>query len=98
MLAMIGGGLGALAMRDVLAGPRHAEPKELDVGQKRGLTMIGPQTVTGKAQRETPVPVYRPPPPPPPAPATVRRPNPCDPPYTIDPATGRKKYKMECLH
>ena len=21
----------------------------------------------------------------------------CDPPYTIDPATGRKKYKMECL-
>jgi hypothetical protein len=21
----------------------------------------------------------------------------CDPPYTIDPATGRKKYKLECL-
>jgi hypothetical protein len=21
----------------------------------------------------------------------------CDPPFTIDPATGRKKYKIECL-
>ena len=36
-------------------------------------------------------------------PAPVAAPKPpktnaaCDPPYTIDPATGRKKYKMECL-
>jgi serine/threonine-protein kinase len=28
---------------------------------------------------------------------TARPPNPCDPPYTIDPATGRKKYKLECM-
>jgi hypothetical protein len=25
------------------------------------------------------------------------RPSRCDPPYTIDPATGRRKYKKECL-
>ena len=97
LLAMVGGGLGALAMRDVLAGPPQVEPNELEIGPKRALTMIGPQTVTAKAQKEAPV-VYRPPPPPPaPPPPVVRRPN-CDPPYTIDPTTGRKKYKMECLH
>lgn len=97
MLAMIGGGLGALAMRDVLAGARHGDPKDLGVEQKRAFVMIGPQTVTAKAQREAPAPVIIRPPPPPPPPV-VKRPNPCDPPYTIDPATGRKKYKMECLH
>ena len=98
VLAMIGGGLGALAMRDVLAGPRHADPNQLEVNAKRGLTLIGPQIVAGKAAKEAdhaPV-VVRPPPPPPPP--TAKKPNPCDPPYTIDLATGRKKYKMECLH
>ncbi len=41
-----------------------------------------------------------PPPPPPPPPVTAKPPKTnaaCDPPYTIDPATGRKKYKLECL-
>jgi len=98
LLAMIGGGLGALAMRDVLAGPPHVEPNQLQNEPKRGLSMIGPQTVNARAQREVPerVIVYRPPPPPQPV---VKRPSTnCDPPYTIDPSTGRKKYKMECLH
>ena len=33
-----------------------------------------------------------------PCPVAKPKPNPaCDPPFTIDPATGRKKYKLECL-
>ena len=97
LLAMIGGGLGALAMRDVLAGPPRVEPNQLESEPKRGLTMIGPQTANARAHREAPaerVIVYRPPPPP----VTKKPTTNCDPPYTIDPATGRKKYKMECLH
>ena len=98
LLAMIGGGLGALAMRDVLAGPPHVEPNQIELEPRRALAVAGPQSVTTKAQREAPerVVVARPPPPPPPV---VKKPvTNCDPPYTIDPATGRKKYKMECLH
>ncbi|MBX3264081.1 MAG: serine/threonine protein kinase [Labilithrix sp.] len=95
LLALIGGGLGALAMRDVLAGPRHAEPNRFEGEPKRGIAMIGPPAVAGKATKEL---VERAPPPRPPPAPVVKKPNPCDPPYTIDPATGRKKYKMECLH
>ena len=32
-----------------------------------------------------------------PKPAAPKANTACDPPYTIDPATGRKKYKLECL-
>ena len=97
LLALIGGGLGALAMRDVLAGPRHAEPNRFEGDPKREIAMIGPATAAAKASREvvSPVVTSRPPPPPPPI---VKKANQCDPPYTIDLATGRKKYKMECLH
>jgi len=95
LLAMIGGGLGAIAMRDVLAGARHAEPNQFEGEPKRALTMLGPPTAPAKVQKEPErISIVRPPPPPPPP---VKKPNPCDPPYTIDPATGRKKYKMECL-
>ncbi|MBX3214105.1 MAG: serine/threonine protein kinase [Labilithrix sp.] len=96
LLALIGGGLGALAMRDVLAGPRQAEPNRFEGEPKRGIAMIGPPAVTSKNVKE---PVERPQiVRPPPSPPVVKKPNACDPPYTIDPATGRKKYKMECLH
>jgi serine/threonine-protein kinase len=101
VLALIGGSLGALAMRDVLSAAHHPEPNRLEVEQKRGLSMIKPTTVVGKAnkepqQAEPPVrPVVRPPPPAPPP--VVGRPSACDPPFTIDPQTGRKKYKIECL-
>jgi eukaryotic-like serine/threonine-protein kinase len=102
LLALVGGGLGGLAMRDVLAPAHHGEPRPWDGELKRPLTIIGPMSVPGKVNREPPPDTgrayYRPPPPPPP-PAQPKPPkvNPCDPPFTIDPATGRKKYKMECL-
>jgi serine/threonine-protein kinase len=48
-----------------------------------------------------PPPTGRPLPPPPfPAPAAAKPAKPsaaCDPPFTVDPSTGRKKYKLECL-
>ncbi len=61
-----------------------------------------PETTTGSTTSGTtkpPPPVFRPPPPStPPVTAKPPKPNPaCDPPFTIDPATGRKKYKIECL-
>jgi eukaryotic-like serine/threonine-protein kinase len=99
LLALIGAGLGALAMRDVLAGARHAEPNTYDREPKRGIAMLGPRTVSGKATKETAAPpVYHAPPPPPPIKKANVIVNACDPPYIVDPATGRKKYKMECLH
>ena len=55
-------------------------------------------TSTSATSSAKPAP-FRPPAPPSPTP-TPKPPkaNPaCDPPFTIDPATGRKKYKMECL-
>ncbi|HVH47249.1 MAG TPA: hypothetical protein VM925_33155, partial [Labilithrix sp.] len=70
----------------------------LEDGQKRGLERIGPPSAVGKAPKEAPV-----------TPAVVspvvqsqsqpqpKRPNPCDPPYTVDPATGRRTYKRDCL-
>lgn len=97
LLALIGGGLGALAMRDVLAGPRHAEPNRFEGSPKREIAMIGPATAAGKAAKEVVAPVVTRVVAPPPPPVAKKQPQ-CDPPYTIDPATGRKKYKMECLH
>jgi len=99
VLAVIGGSLGALAVRDVLGAPREQEPNAFEAAPKRSLALIGPVMAGSKAKKETPAErpppvVVRPPPPPPPA---VKKPNPCDPPYTIDPKTGRKKYKIECL-
>lgn len=115
LLALVGGGLGVMAMRNVLAGARHGEPNKMEPDGKRGFSMIGPIVVQAKAQggvaaatKDTPppaaapTPVYRPPPTPqrpPPKPAQPEPPksNPCDPPFTIDPTTGRKKYKTECF-
>jgi eukaryotic-like serine/threonine-protein kinase len=115
LLALVGGGLGAIAMRNVLSAARHGEPNKMEPDAKRGFSMIGPVAVQAKAaqggasQKDASPPAaaapapYRPPPPPRPPPAAKpQQPeppkvNPCDPPFTIDPATGRKKYKTECF-
>lgn len=98
LLALVGGGLGVLATRNMLAGARHGEPKRLEVSAKRKLTIIGPETAGSKGPAAAPErPVTFRAPQPPSAPAPVRKANPCDPPYMIDATTGRKKYKLECL-
>lgn len=101
LLALIGGGLGALAMRDFLAPARHGEPKVWEGDPKRPLALIPPVVVPQRASREREAPAEPPrvirPPPPPPVTRPVPKTNPCDPPFIIDPATGRKNYKRECL-
>ena len=102
LLALVGGGLGVFAMRDVLSAARHQEPNRFEGDQKRRFELFGPfQTKAPKDQKEKDPPtVIRPPPPPTPPPVTTQKPPPkpnCDPPFTIDPASGRKKYKMECI-
>jgi len=104
--------LAAVAMQDVLGGAAHAATRNEVDREKRGLSLVGPATASAKATPSAnardaasattpPAPAPKPPPPPvvvskkvapPPAPAKN-----CDPPYTVDPATGRKKYKVECL-
>jgi serine/threonine-protein kinase len=105
LLAVIGGSLGVIAMRNVLADAHHGEPNRFEGDPKRSLQMIGPTTAPSKAAKEPPnggyagVAIVRTATPPTPTVAPPKAPklNPCDPPYTIDPATGRKKYKLECL-
>lgn len=100
LLAVVGGGLGVMAMRDVLAGPRISEPKQHEQERPRELDRLGPSTATSKRTKDVErptAPIVRAPPPAPPV-VTPKRPNPCDPPYTVDLATGRKKYKVECFH
>ncbi len=100
LLALVGGALGVLAMRDVLAPARHGEPRPWEAESKRPLAIIGPQSAPGRVNREPPPDriIVRPQAPPsPPKPPSPPPPPKCDPPFIIDPATGRKKYKMECL-
>ena len=113
LLAMAGMTLGGFALREKLTGGVHTgAANELAREGVRGFTLVKPPSSLGKLNGPsaapspaetttiTPTktsPVVRPPPPPP---VTAKPPkaNPaCDPPFTIDPATGRKKYKMECL-
>jgi hypothetical protein len=101
LLALVGGGLGVVAMRDVLGGARHGEPNRFE-GEKRTFALLPPPDTTTKLVKEppperAPPPVYRPPPPPPPPPVVKKTNQNCDPPFTIDPATGRRKYKLECM-
>jgi eukaryotic-like serine/threonine-protein kinase len=101
ILGIIGGGLGAMAMRDVLAGARHAEPNRLEA-DKRRWELIGPTYAVARTPQQRDVPVVAPHPLPPPPPVvkkpvvTPPPPNNCDPPFILD-ANGRRKYKMECL-
>ncbi len=112
LLALVGGGLGVIAMRDVFSGARHAEPNHLEVDAKRRFELFGPFQAKASHEKDkdkdltevaaqtppTKPPIVRPPPvkPPPPPPPPPKKDN-CDPPYTIDPATSRKVYKRECL-
>jgi serine/threonine-protein kinase len=106
LLALLGGGLGGMAMRNVLTPARHREAKVADF-DKRGLAVISPQLAQAKgaAGKEAPavaaVPVARTAAAPVQAPPkvvigdTAKKTN-CDPPYTLDTA-GHKHYKLECL-
>jgi len=110
LLAIGGSGLGAFAMRDVLSGGRHGTPNRFDREPRRELRRYEPVTVlertpeaeaSARSPAQPPPPTFgrpplRPPPPAPPAPPP-KNVDACDPPYTVDPATGRKKYKLECL-
>jgi hypothetical protein len=102
VLALLGLGLGGFAMKDsVLGNGRTGDPNRYE-RETRKLAVFGPTMVTTlKASPKPPPRFVAPPPqpqtPPPPPPAPKVDPKQCDPPYTIDPATGRRKYKMECL-
>jgi serine/threonine-protein kinase len=99
VLAVLGGSLGVLTMRDVLSPARHPEPHRVAGEAKRRLEVVVPadaaaRVVTEKEKEPPVAAVVRPPPPPP----VVRKPavNPCDPPFILD-ANGHKKYKTECF-
>jgi serine/threonine-protein kinase len=109
LLALAGMVLGGLALQDTLSGGAHSgAPNEL-AHEQRGIAILKPTTALSKTSISSsnvtlpPDPTKStvgraPPPPVPPVAAKAPKANPaCDPPYTIDPATGRKKYKLECL-
>ena len=88
VIPRVRGGAGeAVAHREPAAAPdsgaRELEPEVRGFVPQKATAAPPPVQVQGVGN------VVRPPPPPPS--------NECNPPYTIDPATGRKKYKMQCL-
>jgi serine/threonine-protein kinase len=107
VLAIAGFALGGLALQEKLTGGAYRGVANEVAREVRGLTIVRPPSslskanaAVGAAAAEAPKPpVGRPPAaPPPPVAAKPPKTNPaCDPPFTIDPATGRKKYKIECL-
>jgi len=110
LLAIAGLVLGGLALQESLSGAHGGTANEV-THDIRGIAIAKPPTSptkggAGAATTATPDSTSKvtagrlPPPPPPPPPVAAKPPKPnaaCDPPYTIDPATGRKKYKLECL-
>ena len=111
LLAITGLLLGGLAFQERLTGgPHHGAVNEV-AHDVRGFAIVKPPSSLAKlngaataaastTETTKAPPGVRPTPPPPPPPVTAKAPkvNPaCDPPYTIDPGTGRKKYKIECL-
>ena len=101
LLASSGLALGGLAAREALAGsrvPAAPEPNQVAHEARPFLVLAPPSAVT-----KSPAPLPEPPKvvsffPRPVLPPPVKKPNlACDPPFTVDPATGRKKYKLECL-
>ena len=108
LLAIAGGTLGGFALQEKLGGAAHkGTANEVGRDGVRGFTLVKPPTSLAKlngattaasAVEPTKVPPIKPPPPQAAVATKTTKPNPaCDPPFTIDPATGRKKYKMECL-
>ncbi len=108
MLAAAGIGLGAYAVPQLaLKSSASANAFDRETGG-RPLVVVGPTTAAAKHEPNAKdAPAAKPPrvvvaakaSPPPPPPQPVAKPAPtvsCDPPFTIDPVTGRKKYKREC--
>ena len=102
LLALSGLVLGGLAAQEQMAGgsrpPTPGEPNQL-AHEARPFLMVEPLAAPTKspvaAPSDAPRPAFVRQPVVQPA---VRKPNlACDPPFTVDPATGRKKYKLECL-
>jgi hypothetical protein len=106
LLALSGFVLGGLALQETLgASTRSGAPNEV-AHELRGIAIIKPPSGGSKANHDPagapveparqviahtaqpPVVVTQP---------KVTKSNMCDPPFTMDPATGRKKYKLECL-
>ena len=105
-LAIVGIAFGVIAMKDVLGPAREGTPNQIE-HEARKLAVLRPDFASGKAsaaakEKDTAVAQAPPPTQHHPAPAPPPKPKPaannaCDPPYTIDPTNGRKKYKLECL-
>ncbi|MDB4942782.1 MAG: serine/threonine protein kinase [Labilithrix sp.] len=101
-LAAIGIVLGAIALQAGSVAGARPEPNELGAA-RRGLVLVSPPSAPAKAPTSAAADSPRAPVPPvraaalPPPPKPVAKPVACDPPFTVDPATGRKKYKLECL-
>ncbi len=94
LLALVGGSLGIVAMRDVLSAHR-TDPKTFELDGHRRFEIIGPPTVAMKAAREVaPPPVVRPVAVA--APPVVTKKASCDA-TSIDPKTGHTKYNLKCL-
>ena len=100
LLALVGIGLGGLAVQDVFAGrqPRSHEPPNSFEPDHRTYSLLSAPTAPDKVKEHA---THVPAPPVFAGPVTTTPPKvskACDPPYTIDPVSGRKKYKLECLH
>jgi serine/threonine-protein kinase len=109
LLAIAGVALGGVALQEKLTGgPYKGAVNEVARDGVHGFTLVKPPSSLSKlngavaaataSEATKAPPVVKPPAPPPPAAAKPPKVNPaCDPPFTIDPATSRKKYKIECL-
>jgi serine/threonine-protein kinase len=103
LLALSGLVLGGLAAQDTMAGgsraPAPSEPNQL-AHEARPFLVVSPLSALTKSAPPSPAETAKPTFSRPPivAAPVVKKPNPaCDPPFTVDPATGRKKYKLECM-
>ncbi|AKV02347.1 serine/threonine protein kinase [Labilithrix luteola] len=116
MLAVLGVGLGALSLDEVLGAHRRTGTPNVLERESRGIALIGPAmgpsrysapaaTPSGQsgavtfgrstaaqqqAQQAAQAAQQA-------AQAAAQKAKNCEPPYTIDPATGHKKYKLECM-
>ena len=103
LLALSGLLLSGLAAQDRMTGgsrlPTRAVPNQ-PAHEARPFLVVSPRSAVTKAGAPAPSETTKPTSTRPPVAAApvVKKPNPaCDPPFTVDPATGRKKYKLECL-
>lgn len=112
VLGVCGLGLVALTYATAKDSIGRTTPRSVE-RQALALSVIPPAVASGRAAAQptkpastteatpvTPRVVVSPQPQPQPPPTVVTPPKPrvsCDPPYTVDPATGHKKYKAECF-